>query len=359
MEGQSSASPGMVNDLNKLEEFEMTTEGVRPLNPQNQADPSQPASSPEGAPAQPAGSQPETPPQTPAQPQTAQAGQPQAPVLNPSPQPVVEVVAPQQAPAPAAAEPVSPVAAPEAPSEEETAALGKLNDFLKQHGETIAEETRRTVQSQYDRQATQVNRQLSDAKTKSDELTNEIRTLQSRDLTDEERAKVNETWAQKDERAELDKYRGELQGFQKTIFIDSLLLDYNPYGVERTALEQIETTEEMELYCEQQKSGSLEKRLAEGQNSATVPSEAVVTVPEATPAQAQQPGAPAATPSVPATASVPNAPGVPAGAQAPSDVGTGGTAPQEGNKFSEEQNPDAFRQNLNNMDWSRVRVRQA
>lgn len=358
MPGPTQATPEMVDNLGKLDEFEMTKEGVRPLSAQNQADPSAQAS-PDGAGQEPAASPPETPPSQTAQTPTAPAGEPTAPAtqaVEPTPPPVVEVI-PGSAPAattpPATAPvPVAPAPATKEP-EGQTSALGKLEDFLTQQAEKATEEARRAVQSLHDKQTAQVTRQLEESKTRADKLTEDIRSLQTRDLTDAERAKVQETWAQQDERVELDAYKVTLLAEHKAVTVDSLLLEYKPYGVAREALEAIETPEEMELYCEQQKSGSLEKQLAERPNVAPVsPPPAVPTEPAAAPAPAV-----ATTPSATAQPPQPNAPGVPAGATAPSDIGSQG-APAEGKKFSEEQGAGALKENLSNMDWDTVRVRQ-
>jgi hypothetical protein len=250
--------------------------------------------------------------------------------------------------------------APEATPEEEAASLGRLKTFLDDQ----AEEARRSVQSQHDRQNAQVDRQLQEAKTQSQALTDQIRDLETRDLTDAETAKVKETWAQQDERAQLDSYRGELMNYHRTVFVDSLVVEYKQYGVTPETLGAVETPEEMELFCEQQKSASLEKQLQEGQAPAQ-PAAAPVQPPPPVPAQPQvatapapQPVAATSTPSAPAPQPQPNAPGVPAGASAPSDVGGGGAVDQ-GKTFSEEAGADAMRENLKNMSWDAVKVRQA
>lgn len=359
MPGEAQATPEMVEKLGELDEHELTKEGVRPLTAQNQADPSQQASQP-GAAAEPAVPPAETPPQPAAQAQTAQAGAPLAPaapqVVEPTPPPVVEVTpgaAPaaqaQPATAPAPVETAQTAGAPEATLEEEAASLGRLKTFLDEQ----AEEARRAVQSQHDRQSAQIERQLQEAKTQSQALTDQIRELESRDLTDAEKAKVRETWAQQDERAQLDSYRGELVDYHRTVFVDSLVAEYKQYGVTPESLGAVETPEEMELFCEQQKSASLEKKLQEGQAPAQ-PAAAPVQPPP--PVPAPQPAA--TVQEQPPAQPQPNAPGVPAGASAPSDVGGSGTV-DEGKKFSEEAGSDAMKQNLKNMQWDAVRVKQA
>lgn len=345
--GDVQATPEMVEQLGELEEFEVTEKGVRPLSSQNQAEPL-PQASPDGAHAEPASSQPESQPSQTAQTPTQQVVGP-PPVVEvipgPSEPPATSAQQPAAAQAPVEGAPVTGV--PEAAPEEEVAALERLDAWIKQQREEYAEEARRSVQSQHDRQNAQVARQLQETQARIQELTQQNREILSRDLTDAERAKVQETWAQQDERAQLDSYRAELVDYHKSIFVDSLLLEYEKYGVAREAIEAIETPEEMELHCEQQKSGFLEKKLEEGQAISAVSTERPPEPPATLAAQPTQ--APAAQPQ-------PNA-GVPAGAEAPSDVGSGG-APQEGTKFSEEASSDAMKENLRNMRWDTVLVRQ-
>jgi hypothetical protein len=173
-----------------------------------------------------------------------------------------------------------------------------------------------------------------------------MRELQTRDLTDAERATALEKYAQDDEKAELAATRDELVGYHKAVVVEGLLFEYRDYEVGRDALEAIETPEEMELYCEHQKSSFLEKKLAAGQ----APAEPAV------PATPEVPVAPAAA-VAPEPQPQPNA-GVPAGASAPTDIGSPG-AIEESKKFSEEAGAGAMQQNLKNMDWNTVRVRQA
>jgi hypothetical protein len=210
------------------------------------------------------------------------------------------------------------------------------------------EEARRSAQSQYDRQAVQTTRQLEESKVQAQALTTQIRELQTRELTDEERAKVQETWAQQDERAQLDTYRAELVDYHKTVFVDSLVFEYRDFGVTRESLTAVETPEEMELFCEQQKSKALEQKLSEGQ---TVPAQPTAAQPVTTSPS------PAPVPTPPAQPAAQPEPQVPAGASAPSDVGSAG-APATGKTFSTEPNAGAMSDNLKNMHWDTVRVRQ-
>jgi hypothetical protein len=210
------------------------------------------------------------------------------------------------------------------------------------------QEAQRAAQSQSDKRSAQVDRQLQESSTRSQELTNQIRELQTRELTPAEQETARAKFAQDDEWVKLDADRTELIGIQKALMIDSLVLEYTQFGVARDAIEAIGSPEEMELYCEQQKSAFLEKKLAEG----TAPVE-----PAPAPAVPAEPAAQPAATAAPEPQPQPNA-GVPAGATAQSDIGSGGTV-EEGKKFSEEQSADAMKQNLRDMDWNSVRVRQA
>jgi hypothetical protein len=247
------------------------------------------------------------------------------------------------------------------PEEKDAAELVRLGEFIKQQREETLEEARRSVQSQHDQQTAKVARQLEEAKTAQDALTEQIRVLQTTGLSDEDKAKVREGWAQQDERLALDAYRTEVLDTGRAVTIDSLLLEFRPFGVARESLEAIKTTEEMELHCEQAARAHVQQQLTEAQAPAVVAPEASAqpAAPVA-PAQAQQPVP--TEPAQPAQASAPepqpNAPGVPAGASAPSDVGSGG-APAEGEKFSKESSAEAMQENLRNMRWDTARIRQA
>jgi hypothetical protein len=186
-----------------------------------------------------------------------------------------------------------------------------------------------------------VDRQLHDANEAAKALKNDIRELQGRDLTEEERAVARAKYEQDDRSDSLDARQTELLSLQKEVYVDSLLLEFATVGVTREALEQIETSEEMELFCERQKSSSLQKQL---KNGATAQPAAA---PEEKPAEA-----PVATTEKPAEQPKPQ---VPAGAEAPSDVGAGGQ-PVEAKTFDSGQGGSAMRTNLGNMGWDTVRL---
>lgn len=332
--GNVAATPDMVNQLSGSEEVELNpqTGEVKPLPSQNSADPSQTAS-PEGATAEPVSNAAETPVQSPEA--TPPSSTPASAQSAPSP---VVTVTPTVQPAPAVAtEPAPAPVQTEAPKEDMADALKVLAEYR----DTTIEEARRSVQSAHDKQNAQVTRQLEDANTRSKELTTQMRELQTRDLTDAERATVMAKFDQDDERDVLNTSRAELLVLQKSVYVDSLLMEFADYGVTRDAIEAIETPEEMELFCTQQKSSHFETKLRETPTQEGTPAPAPALVAATAPVE-------------PTSAPVPN---VPAGAFATSDVGGGGTVP-ESKKFSEEATPDAMRENLRNMDRVSVGIKQ-
>ena len=372
MPAQTNATPEMVAQMPNLEEAEITEEGARPLTTPNPA-PTSPVASIAGAPAEPAVSAAEAVPPTrtqPAQTSDVPTAAPAAPVLPQASQvvaPVVEVVAdaPVAAPAPVVA-PAAAAPATEAVGDD----LGKLGTFLKDQGDAALEEAKRTVQSQHDRQAASVARDLEASHQAQETLKGQIRDLQTRELSPEEKEKVQKTWAQEDERESLDTFRSELTDTHRAVTVDSLFLEFKGFGVTREGIEAIKTPEEMELYCEHEKSGYLERELVTAKAAVATAPTAVAAAPVApapsspAPVTTQTDGAgsgvppvaPAAQPAVAAEPPQPNAPGVPAGATAPSDIGSSGS-PSEPTKFSEESSEQAFQENLRKSAWTTVRVR--
>lgn len=291
----TTATPEMTQQLSALPEVDVDAKTGEPLNAQNQADPSQAASNP-GAPAEPAGSPPETP------------SQPPAPEAAPA---VVEA---------------PPVVAPPAEG------LQTLADALTTEREKSAEEARRTAQSQSDRQNAQFARQMEAAKAQSQELTQKLRELETRDLSDAERATIMEKYAQDDQRTELDSYRDELLAEHRNVYIDSLVLQYRDDGVTREELDAIEAPEEMELHCANKSNALLREKLEQGQ-----------TAPAAAPETTAQPAAAAPEPNVPA------------GVHGTTDIGGAGV-PAEEKTFSKETGQKALLENLQKMSWETPKV---
>ncbi|KKN84466.1 hypothetical protein LCGC14_0289280 [marine sediment metagenome] len=335
----TQATSAMVNQVGGLEEAELNLKDgtVKPLTAENPAETSSEASN-VGAAVEPVAQPAEGTP--PAQPT---AVPPAAPILGTTPPPVevtsgpgaVAKTAAPAAAAPAEAEPK------EKPSEGPTEAERLAG--LKTYGEEQAETARRAAQATADKRASVVDRQLQDANEATKVLKNDIRELQGRELTEEERATARAKYEQDDRSEGLDTQQKELLALQRDVYIDSLLLEFKEIGVTREALEQIETAEEMELFCERQTSSSLREQIKSG----TEPQPAAA--PEEKPAEK-----PAATTEKPAEQPKPQVP-IPAGASAPSDVGGSG-APVDDKAFNQKQDAGAMRENLNNMGWSTVRL---
>jgi len=343
----TQATPKMVEQMAGLEEAVLTKDGVRPLTAADAPVTSDPAS-PAGAAQEPAPVPADTaapPAATPAQPAAAPAPAP-TPTLVQTPRGVEVIPAGQQpAPAPAPAAPAAPAAAPVivvAPAPGPTAA--ERAQGLVDYGAAQAEEGRRAAQGAADRRAATLDRKLEAAQAMQKEQATQIRKLQTDGLSEEEREGVLAKYAQDDEREELNKYREELVGFHRTVYIDSLAFEFGQYGVTRDSLEQIKTPEEMELVCERTKSAFVVEQAKNG----------VASPAPAAPAPATPAPAPAA---APASAGVPPAavPQVPAGATAPSDVG-GGSAPVEPATFNDGKSSGAMQENLSNMGWDTVKL---
>lgn len=348
----TQAPPAAVEQLSELPEFELRPDGsAHPLTAQNQVAAS-PQASPNGAGAETAGSTAETatqpaPTQQPTQPTAPAApSQPAQPVAQ---QPVVQVVPPTQ-PASAATqaqpEPTPTPATTEPTPEELVGAESRLDTFLEQERQRIREEVSRATQSAFDKRAAQLDRQLQEASTREKALATQIRELQTQGLSEDDRAKVLAKFAQEDERAELDAYRGQLVDYHKNLMVQSLLVEFAPFGVQQDALEQFDSPEEMEVHCYEQKANFLETQ-NQARTQATQPAATTVqptqtaAQPTAQPAQAQ-----------PAQQPQPN---VPAGATAPVDIGGGGVV-QTGPKFNQGEGQDALRENLKQMRWETVRI---
>ncbi len=379
----ASATTDMVAALAQTEEAVMTKEGIRALTPEEQAGNS-PAASVQGAPAEtpvpgtetaPA---PVTAPAAPAPAAPAPAATP-APAPNtlatnhPSAAPVIDAsgkAIPAAPAAPAAPAPAAPAPAAPAPVVD-TAPLDTLAAFVKEtnlKAETAIEDARRIAQGNADKQTVVLNKKLEEASAATLEVRTRMHALEVRDLSPEDRAKAVTAFEQVDERAELDRIRAELAVTHTGIYVDSLVLEYSAYDLTRDAIEASgNSPEEMELWCEQQKSAFLQAKIdapaaapttqvtAAPAAALVAPAAPVVPVPTAAVAA---PVAPA--PAAPAPAAPANAPGVtpaevPAGASAPSDIGATGTSVEPW-KPSEEPGMEAMKANIRNMGWEEVQL---
>lgn len=335
----TQAPPQVAEQLSELPEFELRPDGtVQPLTAQNQAGAS-PHASQNGAGAETVAS----PAEPAAQPTPTQQTTP-APAPQPEAQrPAVEVVqppaptAPPQ-PAPAQLETTPAPAAAELAPEELATAEARLDAFLEQERQRIREEATRAAQSGFDKRAAQLDRRMQEAQEHEKALTAQIRELQTKGLSDEERAKVLAGYAQADERTELDEYRGQLVEYHKTLMVQSLMFEFKDFGVTQEALEQVDSPEEMEAHCYEQKATFLENAMNQARQQATQPAPAATVV---QPAAAQ----PVAQPQ----------PNIPAGVTAPVDIGAGGISPQ-GPQFNQGMGADALRDNLKTMKWDTVRI---
>lgn len=315
MVSPTQAPPEAVEQLGQLPEYELTPDGkVVPLKTQSQAESS---------------------------PQVSQSGTGVETVGSPAEAPTKPSVVEMVQPAPVAQQPEP--APAQAPAEEELEdteeAEARLDAFLQEQVQAQLDQAQKQWQSTFDKRAAQLDRQLQDATTREKALTQQIRELQTRDLTDEERAQILAKFSQEDERGELDSYRGQLVEYHRDLMVQSLLLEFSPYGATREEIEQFESPEEMEAHCYEVKANYLDAEL---------------TKVKAAPAQV---AAPVAQPTATATQPAPQpAPQVPAGVTAPVDLGSGGATPT-GPQFNPARNPEALRENLRNMKWDTIRIR--
>lgn len=379
----AQATPKMVEALTQTDEVVVTKDGIRTLTTEEQAGNS-PAASAEGAPTETpvpgpeATPAPAAPTATPAPvapvapvvaPNTIASAQPsQAPVIDAPGKPVpvnpTQTAAPVAAPAPAA------VAAPAVVAE--TAPLDQLATFVQETNAKAAatvEDARRVAQGQADRQTALVNKQLEAAKEATDQVRTKMHELEVRDLNPEERARAVTAFEQQDERVELDLLREQLTVTHRSVFLDSLVLEYSPFGLTRDTIESSsDQPEAMELWCEQQKSAFLQAKLDAPESAPitqvpTAPA-AVTVAPTATVVAPSQvvaavtptPTPVAAAPAQPVPVAAANAPGaVPAGAESPSDIGATGAA-TEAWKPTEESGSEAMKDNIKHMAWEPIQL---
>ena len=236
-------------------------------------------------------------------------------------------------PTPATPEPtlVAPAPAPAAPpegaalSEEEAAALGRLDSFVDEKVAGILRESKAN--------ADRVITKLSEGhKVREAELTERVRSLETHGLSDEEKKTLTDRYALEDRETHLKEYNEELDEQHQDILVARLSLEYSPFGVKEGDL-QSKTVEEMELYCAQRKADYFEEQ---AKNAGVKP------VNPAAPATAPAPQPPAETPK--------ETPGgaAPAGATAPSDTGANAPAPGE-KEFDKSMGREAMQKNLDNI----------
>ncbi len=242
------------------------------------------------------------------------------------------VVAPETETAPTVEEEVAGL------STEEEEALKTLSEVFTEQSSAKLQEALSKQQSTYDKQIAAMNTTLESIKEQDAARLLEIRELRTQGLSDEERDKVMKTYAQDDKATQLLAYENELTGFHKELMVLNLLQEFESFGVKQGDIESYDSPEEMQAYCLEQKADFLEKKLEETSQTQVVSATAQSATPT-TEKPAEQP-----------------APQVPAGAQAPSDVGSGGATPQEKN-FSTDQSSDALLKNMKSTNWDTINIR--
>ena len=287
----------------------------------------------------------------------ASEGAPQEPVVQsaegnteqptttqtPTPEPVVQVVPANQAPA-TAQEPVAPETETKSPEEEtvgglsleEEEALKTLGSYFEEQTSSSVQEALSKQQSNYDKQIAAMNKTIESIKEQEAQRTNQIRELETRDLSEDERKKVMDVYAQDDKTAQLLAYEQELNEFHQELLVFNLMQEFQSFGVTQESLLKFDNPGEMQAYCFEQKAEFLEKKLEESSS----------TQQTVTPPPVQTPEKPVEQPT----------PQVPPGATAPSDIGSEGATPQP-KTFATEQSPDAFQKNLKDMGWDTVRIK--
>lgn len=265
--------------------------------------------------------------QPPVNAQAPAGGKPEepAPELQPEPKPAVDAGA---APAPAAGESTT-----EEWSPEELEALQKLNEFFETNVAERTSEALRNQQSGYDKRINQLQQTIDQSKSQAAELQKQIRELQIQGMPEAEQARLRAHYEQEDRTAALNEREQAMDEWHRELFVTSLVLEFNQFGVTEAQLTECESPEDMEALCLEAKANYYEA-LANGKQ----PAPAAPT--------AAKPAAPVAQPAQKA----------PAGASAPSDVGGGGK-PGEEPTFRTDTGPDALLANLRNSKVTTIRVR--
>lgn len=274
-------------------------------------------------------------------------GKPEQPATTPTttPEPTVQVITANQTPV--AEETVAPETETVPTKEEEEVvglspeeeeALKTLGSYFEEQNSSSVQEALSKQQSAYDKQIAAMNKTLELVKEQDAARTQQIRELETRGLSDEERVKVMEVYAQEDKTAQLVSYEQELNEYHKELMVFNLMQEFQSFGVTQESLAEYDNPEEMQAHCFEQKAVFLEKKLEEG-----------------TQPQAQAPDT-QPSPQTPEKPVEQPAPQVPAGATAPADIGGGGMTPQE-KSFATDQSPDAMKKNMQDMGWDTVRIK--
>jgi len=224
-------------------------------------------------------------------------------------------------------------------TEDEAVALDELRNFLLEEARNeIAGEVVPKLQSTYDRQIANLQRQFqqasASAQAREKELLDAVRDAKLNGLTEAEKAQLKTQWDFEDKMRALDDREQMLTGYHVELLRDAYAQEYAEFGLTAEDLAEFDTPEAMDEFV---KEVQLEfyKQLAElrAQGATQVDDEA----------PQPQPRKPA--------------PKAPAGVSAPSDAGTGGAVPS-GKQPITATGAEALRDALRDPDgWENVRVR--
>jgi hypothetical protein len=213
-------------------------------------------------------------------------------------------------------------------TEEDLAALERLDSFMEEQVEARATERLRAFQSKVDGRIAGLQKEHT-AEVMA--LREQVREAQLVGLTDAEKTRLQEHWDYEDKKAEVDKAAKEVEEYHHDVMVVAYTLEYGRFGVKEEDLADM-TIEEMETACLQKKASYFEDLAQHGG-----------VKPAAAPTAAQKPAAPA--PQKPA----------PAGASAPSDVGASAPAPAP-KEFDKGMGRDAMFKNMQNLPVEEVRI---
>ncbi len=225
-------------------------------------------------------------------------------------------------------------------TEDEAVALDELRNFLLEEArKEITGEVVPRLQSTYDRQISNLQRQFqaaqSQAQAREKELLDAVREAKLNGLTDAEKAQLQTQWDFEDKNRALDEREQMLTGYHVELLRDAYAQEYAEFGLTADDLMEFDTPEAMDEFV---KEVQLEyyKQLAE------LRAQGVTTADAGDEPQPQ---------------SRKPAPKAPAGVSAPSDAGTGGAVPASKQPITA-TGAEALRDALRDPDgWENVRVR--
>ena len=224
-------------------------------------------------------------------------------------------------------------------TDEEAVALDELRNFLLEEARNeIAGEVVPKLQSTYDRQIANLQRQFQAAQTASQareqELLDAVREAKLNGLTETEKEQLRTQWNFEDRERTLNDRETELTGYHVELLREAYAKDYAEFGLTAEDLVEFDTPEAMDEFV---KEVQLEfyKQLAELRAQGVVP-----TAEDDPQPQVKKP-----------------APKAPAGVSAPSEAGAGGAVPASKQAITA-TGAEALRDALRDPDgWENVRVR--